>query len=365
MPMFSGIVGPIGVDVGHTTVRAAQVRWRGGRPTLIAGMSWPLRTPGAFTPDDVSVLAGAMDRAGFIGRDVVAAAPSRALLTTTMELPPRSSAAPLQQLARMELARIHRCEPQSLELGMWDMPTPDRKPGATHAMVVGLPTDAGEAITGVFASAGLRLVCLDVPMCGLARVCEAAVAGVPSLVGVLDVGWTCCRVTLMHIGSAEGTLPVYERRVEEVTLEALSKSVEERLGLSRDAVRVALRTSAEDVAADSGARELLRHARAFQAEFLDRLVPEVQRSFSYAVQMYPSMPMTTLLVTGEGEGIRGLRERLANALGLDVRSIQPSDAVGTMPHSTIAKDASLVPALGLAMVHPSEVAATTRAGRAA
>lgn len=354
----------MGVDIGHAVVRAAQVRWRGDRPSLVAGLSWPLRNEGTFTAEDAAALAAAMRRAGFVGRDVVAAGPAGSLLTTTMELPPRSSAAPLLQLARMELARIHRCEPQALELGMWDMPTPDRKPGATHAMVVGLATEAGESLAAVFASAGLRLVCLDVPMCAMARVCESCVAGVPGLVGMLEVGWKCCRVSLMHTGSSDGTLPVYERRVEEVALEGLSKSVEEKLGLSRDAVRVALRTSVEEVAAESGARELLRHVRAFQAEFLDRLIPEVQRSFSYAVQMYPSMPMTTLLVTGEGEGVRGLRERLANALGLDVRSVLPSDIVRTLSGSVIARDASLVTALGMAVLHPGDIAVNMQARRA-
>ncbi|HEX2838421.1 MAG TPA: hypothetical protein VHN77_09870 [Phycisphaerales bacterium] len=356
--MFSPTAGAIGIDVGEATVRAVQVRWRGGRAHLAAGLAWPLRTPGTFAQEDAGAFAEALHRSGFQGRDVIAFAPHRSLLTTTMELPPRTSAAPIRQLARVEMARIHRLEVNSFELGMWDTPTPDRRPGATHAIVTALPTQAGEAMASLFADAGLRLLCLDTQMCALARVCDRAVSAVPSLVGVVKVGWSGCRVMLMHVGGPDGVLPVYERVVEEVSLAALTKCVEEKLGLSREGVQLALCSSAEDVAADAPSRDLLRHARAFQGEFLDRLVTETQRSFSYAVQMYPTLPMTTVLVTGEGHRVRGLKERIANTLGLDARDLVPSDAAVAQEGSTLGADGSLVPALGLAML-PAAVAVPT------
>ncbi len=354
MRAFSHAYSPIGIEVSHSCVRAVQVRKGRTRPVLSAGIAWPVRTPGAFTSEDACSLAWALDRAGFVGRDVAAMAPPGAF-TTTMELPPRTSAAPIQQLARVEMARIHRIEVQAFELGMWDLPTPDRRPGATHAIVVALPTEAGEALAGTFAEAGLRLICLDAPLCAYARVCDATVSHVPSLVGMIDIGWSNCRVMLMHVGSGEGTIPVYERVVEEVSLSALTKSVEEKLGLTRDAVRLTLSSSAEDVAANAPTRDLLRHARAFQGDFIDRVVSEAQRSFSYAVQLYPTLPMTAVLVTGEGHSIRGLKERLANSLGLDARDLLPADACEASESSAIRGDGSLVAALGLSLLRRDTV----------
>lgn len=347
--MFSSAYSPIGVEVTSRSVRAVQVRGRGAARVLTAGLSWPVRERGAFTGADAASLAVAMSRAGFVGRDVVAMAPKGAF-TTTMELPPRTSAAPIQQLARVEMARIHRVEADSFEMGMWDLPTPDRRPGATHAVVVALATDAGEALAEGFAGAGLRLLCVDAPMCAYARACDRAVSQVPSLVGVVSVEWSHCRVMLMHVGGGEGTIPVYERVVEEVSLGSLTRAVQDRLGLSREAVLVALTSNVEGVAADGASEALLRHARAFQGDFIDRLGAEAQRSFAYAVQIYPSLPMTTVLVTGEGHGILGLKERVANTLGLDVRGLLPSDVCGARADGVLGGDGSLVGALGLALL---------------
>ncbi|MFO0830277.1 MAG: hypothetical protein U0637_00405 [Phycisphaerales bacterium] len=351
MSVFTRQYGPIGVEATEQCLRAVQVRGRGPRAVVAAGLTWPLRQPGAVSGSDMRAFADALRRAGFVGRDVIASVP-RSAFTTTMELPPRTSAAPVQQLARVEMARIHRLEPGSFELGMWDLPTPDRKPGLTHAIVVALPTEVGESLAALYADAGLRLLCLDAPLCAFARVCHAGVSHVPSLVGVIDVGWSGCRVMLMHVGGADGTVPVYERLVEEVSLASLCRSVEQKLGLSGEAVRLTLSSSAEDVAAGAPSRDLLRHARAFQGEFIERVVTETQRSFSYAVQMYPTMPMTSVLVTGEGHAIRGLKERLANSLGLDTRDLLPGDACGAADGSTLGADGALVPALGMALLDP-------------
>jgi hypothetical protein len=48
--------------------------------------------------------------------------------------------------------------------------------------------------------------------------------------------------------------------------------------------------------------------------------------------------MTTVLVTGEGHGVRGLKERLANTLGLDARDLVPSDAAVSLDGSTLGAD---------------------------
>jgi hypothetical protein len=43
-----------------------------------------------------------------------------------LEMPPKSSTAPIEQLARMELARTQKCAPDSFEMGFWELPITGR-----------------------------------------------------------------------------------------------------------------------------------------------------------------------------------------------------------------------------------------------
>jgi Tfp pilus assembly PilM family ATPase len=363
--LASGAPGPIGVDVTPRELCAVQVARRGATTTLLAGVRVPLTKEGTLTVEDVRRFAQSLPRAGFVGKDIAMFAPADALLASMMELPPRSSGAPLLHLARLEMARIHRREPASFELAMWDLPTPDRKQGSTQAMVLALPEDAGERAVSIFHEGGLRVVSVDARMCALARACVSHVGGIPSLVGVLDVGWSWSHMTLLHVGGLGGVVPLYERKVEDVGLASMVQTVSQRMGLSPAAVRTALVSSAEDTGLSTGVRDVVRRVRGFQAEFIDRMVPEVQRSFSYGVQLYPSLPMTSVLVVGEGEGVRGLKERLASVLGLDVHTLHPGSVVSVAPGSALAKDASLTPALGLALAERRHIETRTSTTRRA
>ena len=63
-----------------------------------------------------------------MGRQAIVAAPATDLMTSMLDLPPRGPGIPFDQIARMEFARVHKCEANSFELSYWDLPTPAPDP---------------------------------------------------------------------------------------------------------------------------------------------------------------------------------------------------------------------------------------------
>jgi len=74
---------------------------------------------GTIDPRDVRSLAEAIRCGPFRGRSVVLAVGPEKLLTGILELPPRSSGAPVDQMAMSELARRHGADVQSMEMSCW------------------------------------------------------------------------------------------------------------------------------------------------------------------------------------------------------------------------------------------------------
>ena len=108
---------PIGVDIGQRHIRAVQLKGSPGRWSISAVGFLVRENPGGpVDSTDADQLRNLIAKGGFKGRRVVLAVPCKQLLTGIMELPPRSSGAPLDQLARNELSRLHRCEPDSFEI---------------------------------------------------------------------------------------------------------------------------------------------------------------------------------------------------------------------------------------------------------
>src|SRR5262245_23870538 len=162
---------PIGLDLGGRWFKAAQASVRGGvsaKAKITRGAE-----PGAkggtaatavMTAADAQVLAGALERSGFSGNRVTVVAPRPLLYAGVLELPPRASGAPLEQLARVELARSNRVEEGSFTLGMWDVPLgPGGRGGRdphhpTQVFAVGLANDRIEPVLAALEGVGLEVV---------------------------------------------------------------------------------------------------------------------------------------------------------------------------------------------------------------
>ncbi len=70
----------------------------------------------------------------FAGRKAVLAVPAEKLLRGIVELGPIESGAPIDQVARMEFARVHNRDPQSFEMVYWMLPPSPARQGRSQLL---------------------------------------------------------------------------------------------------------------------------------------------------------------------------------------------------------------------------------------
>ncbi|MCA9300874.1 MAG: hypothetical protein KDA28_17510, partial [Phycisphaerales bacterium] len=96
----------IGIDLGGRCIRMAEVT--GSRLTRTASIP---RSEGDFGPEDGWRVHEALYRHGFSDADLVVGAPSEVVRFEVLPLPPAESGAPIDQIVRLEMARMHRLDP--------------------------------------------------------------------------------------------------------------------------------------------------------------------------------------------------------------------------------------------------------------
>lgn len=366
----------IGVDVGARTVKAVQLgrqRWGTGgwRITAAAEMSrdetaqpvQPLHQPShpprpahVLTANEVQRLMGTLERQGFSGSDVVLAMPNDRVFSSMLELPPRSSQAPIEQIARMEVARAHRFPPDSFEMGCWDLPAAARATKQTPVLTVACTHADAEAVIDPLENEGLNVTALDVRAAALARACAPLlVADAGGIIGIVDLGWTGATLALMHQGVA-----IYGRTLGDCGISKLYHTLATRLGLEIEVIDYLLADSGltrEGGGAAAGAGHVApsikgknaTDAAGLIAAHFEAAVHELEVSLSYAQHQYPDTPLSRLLVVGGGGCIRGVTGHLRTTLGIEARAVAPADvAESTGSVSEKCASPALTGALGLA-----------------
>jgi len=271
-----------------------------------------------------------------------------------LELPPRSSAAPLEQLARLELARAHRCGPDAFEMGCWDLPPvaagqSARAGKGTTVMAVGYPHAAANALLDAFESAGLLVEAIDAAPCALARACAPAISTVGpegGMTAILDIGWSAATLILLHCGAV-----IYGRALAEAGLGTLHATLTRRLNLEPDVTEyllteVGLSATLPEGPNGDAAIDLPDDARGLLAAHVDAIVRELLASLSYAARQYPEAPISRLLLVGGGAAIPELGGHISAVLGVDAQTVLPTEVA--------SYDASLIGLCG----SPVMIAAT-------
>jgi len=341
---------PIGIEVGARTIGAVQLTSASSRVVAAAVVA---RRPaaegqGQFDAQEASRVESILYRQGFIGHDIVLCVPDGRLLTAVLELPPRSSGAPLEQLARVELARTHKKDACSFEMACWDLPAPARAGDGTHLMAAACMHEDANGLIDIFESAGFRVRILDIKPWALTRACSPVLdtAGTTAL---LDVGETGAMLTAVR-----SRVPVYERLMRDAGLGVLRARLQRELGLEPDVADYLLEALAgpprtED---DSGARE---SAARMLAEHLERLAQEVGTALDYIEHRYPGQ-VQLLGIMGAGAAAPGLVQRLSRGAEFPVRLLAPSDLAACPDFLACCGDPGLTGALGLAMAQARRAA---------
>lgn len=345
---------PIGLDIGSRHVKAVQLERAHGKSgwRLAAGACFPRQDPGAPTQaDELSKIASILNRRGFRGNQVVVPVPTEKLIGGVLDVPARTAAVPIEQIARMELARTSRCPPDSFEMGFWDLPASSRDNRKPQVMAVGCVHQDADSLIETFSSGGLDIVALDVRSSALVRAMAPACSGGQSLFAILDLGWGSASMVLTVAGAI-----VFTRALPDAGTRMLHESLRSRLGLDADVVDYFLNEPGVASAGPTRAEtDLPAEARNLLTAYLDSLVQELKVSVSYVTQEYPDTPLSGLLLSGSNAGMPYLSKYLKDALDLEAQVVMPSQLVECPPVLLeSASSPALTAAVGLSQFKPEE-----------
>jgi len=336
---------PIGVDVGERRIRAVQLHLSSDRWRVKAAASLPRDTPNSpVSRAEAHRLRGLLDKKGFTGKSIVLAVPSDRLLTGVLELPPRASGAPIDQLARFEFARMHHWDSQSFELVCWDLPAPGRATNSTFVMAAACTHADANELLDVFEGEGLDVRGLDTHATAAARACEPLLTDVSGIAAILDIGWASARLLLLYQG-----VVVYERDLPKGGIARLVRSPASDPDTDiREVERVLTENAPTRASPGTGSSgELPQELLGPTAAHFEDIVQEMRIPLSYVANQYPDAAIERLLLIGDGAGIPGLKAYLASALKLAVHLVTPIDLADCPETMGDDAGASLTVAVGL------------------
>lgn len=327
--------GPIGLDIGTRAVKAVQrCGTRAGSVVLPRSDASKV-----FGADEAARLREVLMRRGITGRDVVLGAPKRAMLTSVLELPPRRSGAPLDQIAKAELALAHRREAADLEVAFWELPRPVRMNDGTPVMAAGCPHADADALIEPLERAGFHVVALDLEAWAVARVvAESGGVGADSLLAVADLGWSSATLVLIYQGKV-----VYERSLTAAGVHALVQAIHRDHSFPDETTQYLL----ADVGFEADERgqpddwRLLVKARPHLEAHFENLARELALSMRYAQHQYPEAAVDRVLLSGGGARVPGLARFLAPTLDSKVDVLHVASGESADPALAVASGLSL------------------------
>jgi len=354
---------PIGLDIGDRCVRAAQLRFdrrerSSGTTTSIAALARLARPHGVssdeLNPRHLSDMFHTLERQGFAGDDYVIAVPQRQLLSGVLEVPPRTSGAPIDVICRNELARTHRLEPDQIEAAWWELPPPPvgtrGETECAQALAVGCRTTDAEHWVEAFRDAGANICAIDARGPALARAVAARALDAPALTAVLEWSWESALIVVARAG-----MIVYERHLPESGLAAAHAEMGRKLSIDADAAahiieQVGLGEAAGELAEEP---ELIGQAQRIIGEQIDSLVLEIRASTAYAGRRLGN-EVGRLIVCGDGASVPEAMPRLGRRVEMPTELADPASLFeSSPPMPTVQRAPSLAAALGLA-AHPQE-----------
>ena len=328
---------PIGVDVGERYIKAVQFSRNGGKWQIsaAAGLKRNSQDPG-ITGAEVRRLREKLSESGFRGNRLVLAVPNEKLLTGIMELPPVDSGAPIEMLARSELARMHQCDAQSFEMASWQLPAPARAANTTFMMGAACTHADADSLLDCFEAEGFRVERLEIQSQAMARACGPLLNASMGLAGILDLGWTAPRLVLLYNG-----VVIYQRKLPKSAYGAMVENLASELSLDV--------AQAEKMLSDTN--QAHPHTQTV-GDCLDRyvagIIEEMTIPLSYVSNQYPDAASDRLLLVGGGARLDGLAESLAEAMDWPVCAARMAELADGPESLDRDYGSTLVVAAGLA-----------------
>lgn len=289
---------PIGLDIGTHRVCAIQLDALG---RIRAFASFARREPESeLSTVEATRIREVLDRHGFRGCSAVIGAPIGTVRSTVLELPPASSGAPVEQLARHEISRIHKLPPDSFAIGMWELPPSSRASSAAQTMAVTCENRLSDALCETLDAAGIEPIALDLPAL-------AAVRALPidpeNAQAILEFEESRSSLIVVHRGTI-----VFERVLSGMTLRTFRSQLAKAMRLPVAGVESMLH---ERGLVDDDEQDLLSTCA---ASVLEPFIEEIAHTAAYASSRFSDALIKKVFLIGSASGIPGLAGYLSKSL---------------------------------------------------
>ncbi len=348
MKMTQRKLGWIGVDIGTSTVKIAQVArskqgWRLAASAVVPRQQiWQTDSKeGTEVVSSLDELQAARSlQQGYRGRRVAASLPMSLCdvhrLDRDLNQEPNA-----QQTLRQAIETATQQSVEQMQCDYWSAPAVDAKPAWTQALTVSRSWT--DQLCEDIAQAGWNCEAID----GLPQAMTRAVAMVHPAstrepVAALD--WGSGRATLCIIENGQ---PAYVRCLKDCGLRNMLEALVESLQVTELEAQQLLETYCVSSPSENGDDEIARLVREVVSEPLNQLVEEIGRSFSHFQYARRSSAPQSLYLFGGGAMIHELETTLATRLEIEA-SIWQLPNLNTSPSSGDRRDDCLfASAIGL------------------
>jgi Tfp pilus assembly PilM family ATPase len=337
----------IGIDVGQRTIKAAQLlRCESGYCAQALSLLPRPEPEKEISRADALALRKVLGRQGFGGRKIVVVAPETSLVRSALELPAKVSGAPIGQILRMELSRLHNVAPDSFEMTHWEWRTPDGAKPVIRTLAIGCPHDAANKMLDIFESEGFDVAALDVRIAAAARACEPLIVPVPQITAIADLGWYSTSVFFVC-----GRSLIYERVMDNAPITELTGKLMETFHITLEAAQqivntVGLAADEPITGIDVGTLDSIR--RYLRGHF-DKLLEALQIPLSYVNHQFAGEGVRRLLLIGGGAAVPQLTSYMEERLGIEVKAAAPSALIDSPAELLVkAGNPAMTVAVGLA-----------------
>ena len=314
----------IGLDVGTSAVRAVSLT-RGEPPRLEQHGQVDLPV-GVVTEGEV-VDPGAVSMAlrqlwketGFKSRSVRVAIASPRVIVRTVDMPVLSDGDTRAAL-QLQLGDYIPMAPEAtvFDFQPLDEPSPE---GGRQLLLAAAPREAVRPLVEAVRQAGLRVEHVDVAASALTRLVRPGPGGGPDNGGcdvVVSIGAGAIAVTAAS-GSGE---PIFSRTITNVSGRHVTDRIASELSILPAEAERLKRHVPDHESADVAARILLT-----TDPFVTEICEEIGDSLDYFEALPGGRPVRSVVITGGGSLLAGVRERLERRLQVPVRLLNPFDGV--------------------------------------
>lgn len=344
--------GIIGLDIGTSAVRAAQVVvGRGGAVSLV-GFGQVALPPGAVGDGEIRDPAPVSDavaqlwkRAKLRAKKAVIGVANQRVVVRSVDLPYMDEK-DFRTSLRFQVADHIPMPIDDAQLDfqiIGDYTTEQQQEHMMRVLLVAAATDMVEGFVSAAAAGGVEAMAVDLTPFAVARAVSPAARGETGMAGseaVVDVGAGVTNIVIHHNGEPRFV------RILLVGGDDATSALADELGVSFDEAE-ALKF---DLARGVGSPETQR----VLGMRVDALVDEIRGSIDYYMSQEDSEPLASLVLTGGGSLTPGLIDRLELAVRLEVQRARPLADMdvgrsGLTPEQVAQVEPVIGAALGLAM----------------